>query len=94
MSVLPSTISGRPLPQLRPVTQHFERPQLADVSAAAYAEVARGLQELGARPGERVAIGAGSRGIRDLVPVLRATVAACRASGLSPYLVPAMGART
>lgn len=91
MSVLPSTIAGRPLPQLRPVTQHFERPQLADVSATAYAEVARGLQELGARPGERVAIGAGSRGIRDLVPVLRATVAACRASGLFPYLVPAMG---
>ncbi len=91
MPVLPPTIADRDLPRLRAVTQRFPRPRHPDVYAGAYAEAAAQLQRLGARPGARVAIGVGSRGIRDIVPVVKATVAACRDAGLTPFITPAMG---
>jgi len=91
MPLLPPTIAHRELPRLRAVTQRFPRPRHPAVEAAAYAEAAARLHEIGARPGARVAIGVGSRGIRDLVAVVKATVAACRDAGLTPFIVPAMG---
>jgi hypothetical protein len=43
------------------------------------------------RPGERVAITAGSRGIANIAIILREAVRFFRELGASPYLVPAMG---
>lgn len=91
MPVLPPTIASRPLPPLRAVIQQFPRPRHPNVYAGAYAEAAAQLQKLEAQPGARVAIGVGSRGIRDIVPVVKATVAACKDAGLAPFVVPAMG---
>jgi len=91
MPVLPPTIADRDLPRLRAVTQRFPRPRHPDVYAGAYTEAAAQLRAIGAQPGARVAIGVGSRGIRDIVPVVAATVAACRDAGLEPFVVPAMG---
>jgi hypothetical protein len=42
-------------------------------------------------PGARIAIAAGSRGIANLVEILRATAEAVRGLGGEPFLVPAMG---
>ncbi|MBE0528801.1 MAG: DUF2088 domain-containing protein, partial [Thermoleophilia bacterium] len=42
-------------------------------------------------PGARVALTAGSRGVRDIVPVLRLLTTRVRAAGGSPFLVPCMG---
>ena len=91
MPVLPPSIACRELPGLRAVYQIFPRPRHADVYAGAYAEAAARVGELDAPAGASVAIGVGSRGIRDIVPVVKATVAACRDGGLSPFIVPAMG---
>ena len=91
MPVLPPTIADRALPRLHAVRQVFPRPLLPDVYAHAYAAAAARLHELNPPPGVRVALGVGSRGIRDLVLVVRATVAACRDAGLAPCIVPAMG---
>lgn len=91
MPLLPPSVANRDLPRLRAVTQTFPRPRHPDVYAGAYAEAAAQLQELGAMPGARIAIGVGSRGIRDIVPVVAATVAACRDAGLAPFVTPAMG---
>jgi hypothetical protein len=59
------------------------------------AAVADGLERIGLHDlvthGMRVAITAGSRGIRDLPAVLRATVAAVRTAGGDPFIVPCMG---
>lgn len=41
--------------------------------------------------GKRIAVTAGSRGIRNIALVLRTVVAALRARGACPFLVPAMG---
>lgn len=87
--------AGVPLPGTLPrmvrVRQRFPRPQVADVAAA----VRTALDGVGLarqlRPGARVAITAGSRGIRDIVPVLRAIVEEVRSAGGDPLLVGAMG---
>ncbi len=91
MPVLLDNAAAYSLPQLRRATQIFPRPRLHDPRAVTHAAVRARLTEIGATPGARVAIGVGSRGIRDIVPIVQATVAACREAGLAPFIVPAMG---
>ena len=80
-----------PLPVMHAATQRLDGPRVADVPG----EVRRRLEDsgrlAGIRPGARIAVTAGSRGIHNIVPVLRAVVDTLRAHGAEPFLVPAMG---
>jgi hypothetical protein len=71
--------------------QHFERPRLEDVPAAVRAALA--ALDLGRtiRPGQTVALTAGSRGIANVAAILRAVVDHLRRLGAEPFIVPAMG---
>jgi hypothetical protein len=78
------------LPKLLRVKQAFDTTRLQDPVSA----VRSGLMlTLGSRvkPGARVAITAGSRGIHNLIPMTRAAVDAVKALGGQPFIVPAMG---
>ncbi len=83
----------RPVEGLRMVMirQKWDQPNIDDVPAA----VERQLGAAGAlgriRPGDEVAITAGSRGIAALPSVLRAVIALVRARGGRPFIFPAMG---
>jgi hypothetical protein len=78
-------------PLLQLVRQGFPEGEEVEVASA----VRRGLERVGLHAlvthGMRVAITAGSRGIRDLPAVLAATVAAVREAGGDPFIVPCMG---
>ena len=78
-------------PRMVRIRQHFERPQITDVSAA----VASALEalDLGRRikPGHAVALTAGSRGIANIPLVLRSTADFLKKLGAKPFLIPAMG---
>ncbi len=80
-----------PLPPMYLARQRWEAPQIADVVG----EVQRQLADSGLlsrlRPGQQIAVTAGSRGISSIAVVLRAVVDAVRATGAAPFLVPAMG---
>jgi len=78
-----------PFPRMFPVRQKFDTTQVADVSAATR-EALRPLQSR-VRPGMRVALTAGSRGIHDKPAVIRATGDWLRSLGAQPFAVPAMG---
>lgn len=69
------------------VEQRLEANRLPDPGAATRAA----LQELSIPPGKTVAVGVGSRGIRDIAPVTRAVVAYLRECGAQPFIFPAMG---
>ena len=85
-----STASER-LPRIFRVRCRFERPRVDDVAQAVREEVARlGLDQT-LQPGDRVAITAGSRGIRDIVTVLKTLVDELQRRQARPFLVPAMG---
>jgi hypothetical protein len=78
-------------PNLLRVRQVVEAPRLDDVAARAeelFTEF--GLNDR-VTAGDRVAIGVGSRGIRDLAPLLATLAGAVRRAGGEPYLVPCMG---
>lgn len=79
------------LPDLLPVRQIFDPQRLTDVAGSTQQAVSRALEEYPIAPGGRVALGVGSRGIGDLQTIVRATVDACIAAGLSVEIVPAMG---
>ena len=79
------------LPRMIRVRQRFERPLVTDIPG----EVQRQLASLNlgrrVRPGQSVAITAGSRGIANIAVITRAIVSHCRDLGLQPFIVPAMG---
>ncbi len=73
------------------VRQAFAREREPDVPAAVSREFGRVSGSLGIRPGARIGIAVGSRGIRDIAPVTRALVESLTAARTSPFIFPAMG---
>lgn len=79
-----------PAPSLGVVRQRAPAPRVADVEAESERETARVLAESGRAPGP-IAVGVGSRGIRDVLPLVRGALRALRGAGWRPFIVPAMG---
>jgi hypothetical protein len=73
------------------VRQHLERPVLADVAGSVSQELKK--LDLGGRikPGQTVALTAGSRGIANIPVILKATADHLKSLGARPFLVPTMG---
>jgi len=87
-------VTGAPgvrLPDLVRVRQRFEAPRLDDVEGRLRELLAGSTLASRLAPGARVALTAGSRGVRDLVPVLRTVADFVRSAGGEPFLVPCMG---
>jgi hypothetical protein len=78
-------------PKIVRIRQKFERPKVADIPAA----VTSALEKLDLRrrikPGQSVALTAGSRGIANIPLVLRSAAAFLKKLGAKPFLIPAMG---
>lgn len=78
-------------PKLVRVRQTFERPRVDDIPGT----IAATLQKLDLggtiRPGQTVALTAGSRGIANIPVILKATADFLKKLGARPFLVPAMG---
>lgn len=79
------------LPPLIRVTQEFDRTTVPDPAAAVRAELERIGLAGRIRPGARIAITAGSRGIRNIVAMLQAAAGFVRDCGGEPFVVGAMG---
>jgi hypothetical protein len=77
--------------EVMPVRQDVSTDEVGDIAAA----VTSGLSRLPLRdrlaPGMRVCVGVGSRGITGYADAVGAVVAAVRAAGAEPFIVPAMG---
>ncbi|MFZ0216207.1 MAG: DUF362 domain-containing protein [Candidatus Dormiibacterota bacterium] len=79
------------LPAWRRIQQSPTHHGLASVADAVREQFRREDIASRIRPGMRVAVGAGSRGIGCLQEVVRATVLELRQLGAEPFVVPAMG---
>ena len=81
-----------PLPStLIETAQLYEHSAIRDVYGAARAEVlGSGLLD-GLRPGSRVAVASGSRGVANIPVIVKAVVDAFRERGFDPFVIPAMG---
>lgn len=84
-------IASMPLPRMMKVRQRFPADEVDDVAGAVRQEIARvGLPER-IRPGARVAITVGSRGISSIPILAKTVVDEVRRCGGQPFIVPAMG---
>jgi hypothetical protein len=73
------------------VRQRIDTRREKDVASAVRREMTQMGLERQISAGDSVALTAGSRGIADVVPVLRETVRWLREQGADPFVVPAMG---
>ena len=79
------------LPRIFKIRQKIATPRLADVEKEMNALLDGFGLSRKVKPGERIALTAGSRGIRDKAKVLKVIVARLKALGARPFLVPCMG---
>ena len=79
------------LPRWAPVRQFLDATEIGDVRAAIANEFRRPGVGDRLRPGQRVAVTAGSRGIDRIDEVVRAVVDEVRQLGAKPFVIPAMG---
>lgn len=91
MPILLAEDMQRPLPKLIKVRQKFNDKQLDDVVGATRAQMDRPEIRTLVKPGARVAVGVGSRGIRNLYPIVETVINALKEMGAQPFVVSAMG---
>lgn len=79
------------LPKMYRIRQKIDPPVVADVVAAVRAEI-RALNLQGRlKPGGRVAVTGGSRGVANIAAIMRTTCDCLKELGAKPFIVPAMG---
>ena len=78
------------LPRLIPVRQELSTEREGALGLAVERELARLPAIASLRPGQRIAITAGSRGIAHIAEIIAEAVAALRARGAEPFIVPAL----
>jgi len=79
------------LPTFAPVRQVLTSDSIADIPAHVAAQLQQSPMLDTVQPGQRIAVGVGSRGIGCIQPVVSSLIDAIRARGGEPFLVPAMG---
>ncbi len=82
-----------PLPRMFHAAQAFPDAHIdrADIRRAIFDEIRRAGVAERVRPGMRVAVTAGSRGIRNVDEITRSVVEFVKSRGATPFIVPAMG---
>ncbi|MBS0207598.1 MAG: [Fe-S]-binding protein [Planctomycetes bacterium] len=78
-------------PQMFRVRQTFDAPQVADIAGTVGAELKKLGLERTIRPGQTVAITAGSRGIANIALIIKTTVEHLKSLQAEPFIVPSMG---
>jgi hypothetical protein len=73
------------------IHQKFPDRRVADISSTVQKELASARFGENLKPGARIAIGVGSRGIANVAAIVGAVVAYWKSRGFSPFLFPAMG---
>ena len=78
-------------PRLLAVKQNFPDRSIADIPGTVQRELGAAGFAAKLRPGAKIAIGVGSRGIANIATIVRAAVDFWKTAGMQPFLFPAMG---
>ena len=91
MNALGKLLGAIQLPRMLLVRQHFSAVTLEDPRTSLTQALYHAEMETSVRPGMRIAITAGSRGIDHIANYLKWLGEILRAHGAEPFVVPAMG---
>lgn len=78
-------------PRMVRLQQHFPASADLDVAAELRSQLSGGQILTTIKPGMRIAVGVGSRGITGLAGIVKETITILRKAGAMPFIVPAMG---
>jgi len=78
-------------PNMYGVRQTFDRTRVQDIPATVKAELQKLALDKKVKPGQRVALTAGSRGVANIAVILKAAVEYLKSIGAKPFIFPAMG---
>lgn len=73
------------------VKQNFPDRRLIDIPGEVRRQIQSSGLGAGLKPGARVAVGVGSRGITNIAKIVRAVIDYWKAAGMNPFIFPAMG---
>lgn len=79
------------LPRFIRVRQNFEAPRLLRIEETVAEELSKLNLASRVKPGDKIALTAGSRGIANIALILKSIVKQLRDAGGEPFIVPAMG---
>ena len=82
---------GFDLPQMARVRQAFEHHKIDDVAGAVTNEMGREDIKAKVKPGAKIAVGVGSRGVANIDVAVKALIASLKELGADPIIFPAMG---
>lgn len=91
MSILLPEDMARPLPKMYRVRQQFDETRLEDIAGTVRREMEKDSIRTLVKPGMRVAVGVGSRGIQNLPLIVRGVLDGLKNLGAEPFVVSAMG---
>ena len=78
-------------PRMLRVQQSFDRTAVTDIPATVRQELKNLALEKRIRPGQRIAITGGSRGVGNIAVILKTVVEHLKSLGAEPFIFPAMG---
>lgn len=84
-------LSGVEIPDMAQVRQNFSAPVLDDPCGTLKQQLDRPEIRNLVKPGMKIAVTAGSRGIAEYIPLLRCILDSLKEMGAEPFLIPAMG---
>jgi len=79
------------IPKMIQVTQNFPPSKKLDIAAVVRERFAKSGMLEKIRPGMRIAVGVGSRGISNMASIVKIVVEVLAGAGAKPYIIPAMG---
>lgn len=91
MTIINELLSDVKIPRTVKIKQKFNAPEIADVPKAVREAIEKANVLERIKPGDKVAISVGSRGVADLHILVKETADAVKKAGGYPVIVPAMG---
>ncbi|WP_312197418.1 lactate racemase domain-containing protein [Anaerospora hongkongensis] len=91
MDVIKELLKDVPLPKMATISQSFPSNRLTDVAGALRKELNKSNITERVRPGMRIAVTVGSRGLADLPVLVQGIVSELKRLGAKPFVIPAMG---
>lgn len=91
MDVITQLLKDVPIPRMVKVCQKFDDVKIEDVSGEVYRQLKRPAIANTIRPGMKIAVTCGSRGIDNIALVIKTIIDFCREQGADPFIIPAMG---
>ena len=91
MDIIKELLRGIPLPRMVKVRQNFPVSEIKDVPASLREQLSKPGVGDRIKPGMRIAIAVGSRGVAEIPTLARVTAEEIKCRGGHPFIVPAMG---